>query len=62
VRFDEDGVCNYCRSIEEMDCLYPTGDEGRQRLSSIADAIRKEGKGKQYDLILGVSGGCDSSY
>ncbi|MFN6401100.1 MAG: N-acetyl sugar amidotransferase [Planctomycetota bacterium] len=62
VRFDEDGVCNYCRSIEEMDRLYPTGDEGRQRLSSIADAIRKEGKGKQYDLILGVSGGCDSSY
>jgi len=45
-----------------MEAEYPVGDEGEKRLHAIADEIRREGRGKQYDVIVGVSGGCDSSY
>lgn len=62
ILFDQSGVCNYCRSIEEMERHYPTGQEGNRRLLAVADQIRREGVGKEYDLVLGVSGGCDSSY
>src|ERR1041384_5109244 len=45
-----------------MQIDYPTGDEGRKKLEMMADEIRKAGKGKEYDVVIGVSGGCDSSY
>jgi hypothetical protein len=62
ITFNEMGICNYCQTIDELDKLYPTGTEGRARLEAVADQIRREGRGKEYDLVLGVSGGCDSSY
>ncbi len=62
ITFDEQGVCNYCHSHDQMDAEYPTGAEGEKRLQAIADRIRKAGRGKKYDVIVGVSGGCDSSY
>lgn len=62
IHFDDAGICNYCHMHDRLNQEYPTGEEGQKRLSAIADQIRKEGKGKQYDLIVGVSGGCDSSY
>jgi hypothetical protein len=45
-----------------MEAEYPTGDEGRRRLEATASRIRNVGRGKQYDVAVGVSGGCDSSY
>lgn len=62
IRFDADGVCSYCRQYEAMDRAYPTGREGQDRLQQMADEIRKAGKGRDYDVVIGVSGGCDSSY
>lgn len=62
IRFDENGVCNYCYIHDELNREYPTGDEGKQRLEAIADRIRREGRRKQYDVVVGVSGGADSSY
>jgi len=62
ISFDDQGVCNYCQTIKQLEQDYPTGDEGRRRLEAIADRIRKEGKGKEFDVAVGVSGGCDSSY
>lgn len=62
ISFNADGLCNYCQTIERMEPEYPTGAEGRRRLEKIAAAIREEGKGKKYDVAVGVSGGCDSSY
>ncbi len=38
------------------------GEEGRNKLHSIAERIREGGKGKTYDCILGLSGGVDSTY
>lgn len=60
--FDENGVCNYCHIHDQLNQEYPTGEEGKRRLHEIADKIRKDGRGKPYDVIVGVSGGADSSY
>jgi N-acetyl sugar amidotransferase len=62
ITFDGAGVCNYCHMHDAMDAEYPIGDEGARRLEAIAEQIRREGKGKPYDVMVGVSGGCDSSY
>lgn len=62
ITFDEDGICSYCRQYEDMQHNYPTGTEGKNRLEQMAAEIRKEGKGKDYDVVIGVSGGCDSSF
>ena len=62
ITFDSEGVCNYCRIQEQMDAEYPTGAKGEQHLRELAEKIKKDGKGRDYDCIIGVSGGCDSSY
>jgi len=62
ITFDESGVCNYCRTQEQLERDYPAGEEGRKKLDAIAAEIKNAGKGKKYDCVVGVSGGCDSSY
>ena len=60
--FDERGVCNYCNASDDLVRQYPTGPEGAKKLEQIVDEIKKAGRGKPYDVVVGVSGGCDSSY
>lgn len=62
ITFDDHGVCNYCHLHDQLDREYPTGAEGERRLEAIAGEIRRAGRGKPYDVIVGVSGGCDSTY
>lgn len=61
VTFDADGVCNHCRSWAEAAARV----EALQRsapLEVICDRIREAGRGHEYDAVIGVSGGVDSSY
>ncbi len=62
ISFDDQGICNYCRTHDALDRQHPTGAEGERRLLALADEIKAAGKGKPYDCIMGVSGGCDSSF
>lgn len=63
IEFDGDGVCNYCHQVDDLTALYGTGaDQGRQQWESLLDQIRRGGKGRRYDCVVGVSGGTDSSY
>ncbi|HEY4942136.1 MAG TPA: N-acetyl sugar amidotransferase [Rhizomicrobium sp.] len=63
IAFDEKGVCNYCRQVDELKAQYGTGGErGERTFHEIAEQIRHAGKGKRYDCVIGVSGGTDSSY
>lgn len=62
ITFDGDGICNYCRQHEQLDLEYPTGEKGWAILEGMAKKIRESGKNKKYDVVVGVSGGCDSSY
>ncbi len=63
ISFDEQGVCNYCRQIDDLAELYGTGKEkGKNEWLRLVDEIKAAGKGKKYDCIVGVSGGADSSF
>jgi N-acetyl sugar amidotransferase len=62
IHFDADGVCNYCHQIDALEREYPTGAEGLARIEKMVDEIKAAGRGKKYDAVIGVSGGCDSSY
>lgn len=62
IYFDDQGVCNYCQIHDQLDNEYPIGEEGERRLQDLAHKIKREGLRKKYDVIVGVSGGCDSSY
>lgn len=62
IAFDADGVCNHChrydrRVREEM--LPP--DEAPAALRQLADEIRHAGRNREYDCVLGLSGGVDST-
>ena len=62
ITFDPDGVCNYCHLHDELEQAYPIGGGAERRLREIADEIRRKGRRKEFDVVVGVSGGCDSSY
>lgn len=63
ITFDEKGVCNHCRAFDEMAAQnwFP-GPEGLPKLNAIVAQIKKECAGNEYDCIIGLSGGVDSSY
>lgn len=63
IMFDESGQCNHCAGVASyMGSSKTQEDEGWNKLKIIAGNIRKEGKGKEFDCIIGLSGGVDSSY
>src|SRR5438309_1047228 len=62
ISFDAAGVCSYCKLHDALNIEYPVGVEGRRHLERLASTIRHAGRGKPYDVVVGVSGGCDSSY
>jgi N-acetyl sugar amidotransferase len=62
ITFDTQGVCGYCHMHDRLEKEYPTGAEGARRLQELVNEIRRQGRGKKYDVIVGVSGGCDSSF
>lgn len=63
IRFDGEGVCNHCREYARLaaESLY-SGADAHRRLDALVARIRKEGEGKEYDCVLGLSGGVDSSF
>lgn len=63
IQFDDDGICDHCHNFEQhVKPYWNTDQKGRDTLKHIIDTIKKEGKGKDFDCIMGMSGGADSSY
>lgn len=63
IAFDADGVCDHCRNFDKNIKPYWKPNENRMdELLALAEKIRKSGAGNDYDCILGLSGGADSSY
>ncbi len=62
ISFNDKGVCNYCTQYDQMQIEYPTGEEGKKIIANYVAQMKRDGKGKPYDVVIGVSGGCDSSY
>ncbi len=63
IQFDEKGVCNHCtgfmKQLEEVKALKKYGTE---HLGEIVGKIKKDSKNRKYDVLLGISGGVDSTY
>lgn len=62
ISFDENGVSNYAKMLEELSKIYPKGEKGNIDWLNIIDKVKEIGKKSKYDCIVGVSGGTDSSY
>jgi len=61
--FDEEGVCDHCNTYYAKVLPYwDTSDVGREKLHKVTEKIKKDGKNKEFDCIIGLSGGIDSSY
>lgn len=61
--FDDNGVCERCNEYKTR--ILPEWNYGRgheKELMELISEIKEKGKGKEYDCILGLSGGLDSSY
>ena len=59
IKFDENGVCNFCELHKTLEKKYPIDEE---LLREIIDEIKNRGQNKRYDCVIGVSGGVDSTY
>ena len=63
ISFDGNGVCDHCRNFDKNIAPYWKPQENRfDELEKLAEQIRKAGRNSEYDCILGLSGGADSSY
>lgn len=63
ITFDDQGVCDHCnRFYKDILPNWHTDEKGWQALQKIVDKVKKEGKRKDFDCIMGMSGGADSSY
>jgi len=64
VTFDENGVCNYCTEFlnNRSHILNKNPEDQRRELAAFVEKVKKSGKGKKYDCVVGVSGGVDSSW
>jgi N-acetyl sugar amidotransferase len=63
ISFDERGICNYYYDYLEVEKKSVfKGKTGEEKLKQLVDKIKSDGKGKQYDCLIGLSGGVDSTY
>ena len=63
ITFDEKGVCDHCNTFyKEILPKWHTDDKGDKALKEIVKKIKKEGESKDFDCLMGMSGGIDSSY
>jgi N-acetyl sugar amidotransferase len=63
IQFDSTGTCDYCTNFDATIAPnWHTDARGASALATLADQIRADSKGKDFDCIIGLSGGLDSSY
>lgn len=62
ISFNQNGICNYCLEYDATAKKYSDGEKNKQYLERKLTEIKERGKSKEFDSILGLSGGVDSSY
>lgn len=61
--FDDNGVCNFCHHYDTnlVNEVFSNKD-GEEKVQKLIAQIKERGKNRQYDCLIGISGGVDSSY
>ena len=63
IQFSPTGICNHCMEYEKIKTVRLFPPESREnRLSELISDIKNSGRNKDYDCVMGLSGGVDSSY
>lgn len=63
ITFNPQGVCNHCERYDhDIVPNWPQGEAAERALKDLIETIKQNGAGKEYDCIIGLSGGVDSSY
>jgi hypothetical protein len=64
ITFDAEGHCSYCRKFVQTceHVLKPNEAERSRKLEELVARVKRDGRGKKYDCVVGVSGGVDSSW
>ncbi len=63
IEFDSAGICNHCKSYTQLKVHWPLEFDLKEKtLEKHFSEIKKDGKGKEWDCLIGLSGGVDSSY
>lgn len=63
ITFDEQGVCNYCTdALAAMPSIYFPNEEGQRKLDALVEGLKQKNKARDFDCVMGLSGGLDSSY
>jgi N-acetyl sugar amidotransferase len=62
ISFDEKDVCNFCKEYDILDKKFSRNEATEKKLLRILKEVKNAGKTKEYDCVVGVSGGMDSSY
>lgn len=63
IEFDENGICSHCQRYEHLVAgVLTTQVERERRKEKLISAAKRHGAGREYDCLIGVSGGVDSTY
>jgi N-acetyl sugar amidotransferase len=63
ITFDSTGLCDHCQNFYAViEPQWQRQIADTPKLNQLVETIKQEGKGKEYDCIIGLSGGMDSSY
>ena len=60
IRFNMAGMCHHCERFDTLKSTRISHDKAEYQ--ALINTIKKQGVGKKYDCIVGVSGGVDSTY
>src|SRR5690606_37830057 len=62
--FNAQGFCNYCTGFinQHKDLIHKEPIQQQRELQTYLARVKRNGKGKKYDCIVGISGGVDSSW
>ena len=62
IEFNKEGECNYCELHDKLSEAFPNDERGKQILKEMFAKMKKDGEGGEYDCVVGISGGVDSTY
>ena len=63
ISFSKNGFCNYCtEALERQTKIYFPNELGEEKLQALLTRLKEENKNNEYDCVMGISGGLDSSY